>query len=123
MDALKEKLRSGNFYLWLYIAVMVPTYLLPYAGSNSLLIGVASLGATLPQFLVHLACLIALCIFAKYRGDYIGKGWIVIFPVVAAVFDMVPVINWLPLIPTVMHVCALVIGMADPEPNSPDVFR
>ncbi|MEZ5743716.1 MAG: hypothetical protein R3D89_08305 [Sphingomonadaceae bacterium] len=122
MDALKEKLRDKNFYMWLYIAVMVPTYVLPYVGSNSILLGAASFGGTLPQFLAHLACLIALCVLAKFRGDHIGKGWIVWFPILAAIFDMVPLLSLLFFVPTVMHICALVIGMGEPDETSPDIF-
>ena len=77
MDGLKQQLQSRNSWMWLYIAAMVPTYVLPYLGSNSLVIGAASGGATAPLFLVHLACLIALIVFANIRGDIIGnaRGW------------------------------------------------
>lgn len=122
MDALREKMASGSSYLWLYILVMVPTYVLPYFGSNSVVIGAVTGGATLPAFLVHLACLIALCVFARMRGQIIGKGWLVALPVVAAVFDLVPLLNWIPLVPTAFHVAAIVIGAQEPAGQGPDVF-
>ncbi|MCB2049462.1 MAG: hypothetical protein KDE32_14745 [Novosphingobium sp.] len=113
MDELRRLLGKGNNFLALYLAVMLPTYILPYMGSNSLLAGVATLGATAPQFLLHLVCLIALCVFAQLRGKIIGKDWLVALPIGAGVFDMVPLLNWIPLVPTALHVVALVVGMKD----------
>ena len=37
MDAIKRMAASGGSYLTLYLVLMVPTYLLPYVGSNSFL--------------------------------------------------------------------------------------
>ncbi len=113
MDELRRLLGKGNNFLWLYLALMVPTYILPYMGSNSLLAGVATLGATAPQFVLHLLCLIALCVFAQIRGKIIGKTWLVALPVVAAIFDLTPILNWIPLVPTALHVAALVVVMRD----------
>ncbi len=122
MDGLRKTLAKGSSFLGLYIAVAAPTYILPYFGSNSIVIGAATAGATLPQFLVHLACLIALCVFARIRGQIIGKGWLISMPILAAIFDMVPLLNWIPLVPTAFHAVALVVGANDPEPGNPDVF-
>ena len=113
MDELRRLMGKGNNFLWLYLALMVPTYIRPYMGSNSLLAGVATFGATAPQFLVHLVCLIALCVFAHLRGKIIDKTWLVALPIAAGVFDMTPIVNWIPLVPTALHVAALVIGMKD----------
>ena len=123
MEGLRNTLQSKSSWMWLYIAGMVPTYILPYMGSNSLFIGAASGGATAPLFAVHLACLIALIVFAKLRGEIIGKSWLISLPIGAAIFDMVPLLNWIPLVPTLFHIGALVVGMEDPRKNDPDVFR
>jgi hypothetical protein len=100
-------------YALAYIVLMLPTYFLPYAGSNSAVI--AGLGAAAgvglsPQFWMHVACLYLLIVITWLRGCVISKQWIAIFPLIATVFDMVPGVNLIPLIPTVMHICALVFG-------------
>jgi hypothetical protein len=96
-----------------YILLMLPTYYLPYVGSNSAVL--AGLGAATgmglsPQFWMHLTCLYLLVVITWLRGCQIQKQWITVFPVIASVFDMVPGVNLVPLIPTAMHICALVFG-------------
>lgn len=100
-------------YALAYMVLMLPTYFLPYAGSNSAV--VAGLGAAAgaglsPQFWTHVACLYLLVVITWLRGCAISKQWIAIFPLIASFFDMVPGVNLIPLIPTVMHICALVVG-------------
>ncbi len=123
MDGLARVLSNSTNWLLLYLGVMVPTYLLPYLGSNSILAGAATLGATLPLFIIHLLCLVALCVFAYVRGGIVGKSWLVAMPIGAAVFDLIPVLNWVPLIPTVFHIIALVVGTTSPNTAGPDVFE
>ena len=96
-----------------YLVFMLPTYVLPYLGSNSAILGAVGVavgrGFT-PQFWLHAWCLGMLVLVTSIRGRYIGKGWVVIFPVLAGFFDLVPVLNLIPLVPTVMHLLALVLG-------------
>jgi hypothetical protein len=96
-----------------YILLMLPTYYLPYVGSNSAVL--AGLGAVTgmglsPQFWMHLTCLYLLVVITWLRGGQIEKQWITVFPVIASVFDMVPGVNLVPLVPTAMHMCALIFG-------------
>ncbi len=63
-------------------------------------------------FYLHLIFLAGLIALSYLRGREIGKGWLVIFPVLAAVFDMAPMLNLIPLVPTVMHVLAIILGVA-----------
>jgi hypothetical protein len=37
--------------------------------------------------------------------------WLVIFPILAAVFDLFPGLSAIPLIPTVMHLLAIILGV------------
>ena len=96
-----------------YLVFMLPTYVLPYLGSNSAIVGAVGVavgrGLT-PQFWLHAWCLGMLVLVTSIRGRYIGKGWLLIFPVLAGFFDLVPVLNLIPLVPTVMHLLALVLG-------------
>ena len=105
------------FFIVTYIVLMVPTYVLPYLGSNSsVLQGAASLdasdGGTTVQavFLLHVGCLFLLALLAWFRGRSEETAWIVIFPVLAGVFDLVPGFSLIPLIPTFFHVLALIFG-------------
>lgn len=96
-----------------YLIFMLPTYVLPYFGSNSAIVG--AIGAAVgrgftPQFWLHAWCLSMLVLVTSIRGKNIGKGWLLIFPVLAGIFDLVPVLNLIPLVPTVMHLLALVLG-------------
>lgn len=106
---------NGAFgsFVFLYLLFMIPTYVLPYLGSNSAVLGAAGAAAGFafsPQFVVHAISLLVLIWLALKRGKAVDKQWIVIFPIIAAFFDMMPGINLIPLIPTFMHIGALVVG-------------
>lgn len=111
-------------YVLLYLIFLVPTYALPYVGSNAYMTVLSGLetfresgllpdeaaeifGVAAGAFLVHLSCLLAL--FLLVLALVPGK-WLAVFPVIAATFDMVPFLNWIPLVPTAMHLLALVLG-------------
>ena len=96
-----------------YLVLIVPTYVLPYSGSNSAIVGTISAaagrGAT-PQFWLHAWCMSMLVLVTSIRGKAIGKSWLLIFPMLAGFFDLMPGLNFIPLVPTVMHLFALVLG-------------
>lgn len=97
----------------LYLLFLLPTYYLPYVGSNSSVVNAigAAVGAGLsPQFWAHIASLFVLVVVTWLRGCAISKQWIVVFPLIAAVFDMTPGLSLIPLLPTAMHVVALIMG-------------
>lgn len=113
-----------------YLFFMLPTYILPYFGSNSMFAHVvagasrspagAGVSAALSIFTVlHLLALVALVVLARARGRVNGKSHLIAFPIVAAAFDMLPLLSMVPLVPTVLHVIVLVLGMhkAASEPN------
>ena len=101
-------------FVVLYTVFMIPTYLLPYFGSNSALLG-ATLAAgdagVYPLFWLHLGSLLALIVITWFRGAFVDKKWLVVFPVLGAVFDLVPTLNFIPLVPTVMHLLAIIFGV------------
>lgn len=121
MDNLRRILGAGPSYVGLYILFMLPTYILPYLGSNSLVANATLAAADSAAgggngfnllLLVHLLCLGVLGLLAWIRGSLVGKVWIVTFPVIAAIFDIVPGLSLIPLVPTVMHICAIVTGVS-----------
>jgi hypothetical protein len=109
-------------YVLLYLVCMLPTYILPYMGSNAhatRALGNAVASAYGAQshsfagpFYAHLLFLVVLIALSYFRGVEIAKTWIVIFPVLAAFFDMMPGFNLIPLAPTVFHMLAIVFGVA-----------
>ena len=98
-----------------YLAVMVLTYVLPYYGSNSYAVGFLSSfmlkgWGLMPQTWMHIWALSILILIAYVRGIAIGKIYLVAFPIIATAFDLLPGMNSIPLVPTVMHLLTLVLG-------------
>lgn len=114
MEFLKRLLVHGVSYFVLYLIAMLPTYFLPYLGSNSAVVGAAGMASGIglsPQFWLHAILLAILAYLAWLRGNYIGRSWLVVFPVLAAVFDLTPGLSLIPMVPTIMHLLAIVIGV------------
>jgi len=112
-DKSAAPFKNGVVFFVIYLIFLIPTYLLPYVGSNSSIVNAlgAAVGAGLsPQFWAHIAALFVLAVATWFRGCAIAKQWIVVFPVIAAVFDMTPGLSIIPLVPTAMHLVALIIG-------------
>ena len=108
-------LRNPAIFAVLYILLMLPTYYLPYTGSNSAILGglgQATEAGIHPYFWLHLLALIALIIITWLRGSQVDKKWLVIFPILATLFDLAPALNFIPLIPTVMHLFAIILGVS-----------
>lgn len=106
-------------FLISYLVLMIPTYLLPYAGSNSSIInGMAALfgrGPT-PQWWIHFWCLFMLILLGHVRGRLVGKPYLLVFPILALVFDLTPGLSAIPLVPTVMHLLCLILGAMGTTP-------
>jgi hypothetical protein len=93
---------------------MLPTYYLPYVGSNSAIVGVlgAASGAGInPAFWLHLGALLVLCFLCWIRGAYVARTWLVLFPVLALLFDLAPGLSAIPMIPTFLHLAAIILGV------------
>jgi hypothetical protein len=107
-------------YVVYYIICMIPTYILPYMGSNSMFTaGVQQMGnkgsVALTLFCVHAVILCMACWLAWMRGKTTQKTWLVVFPILATVFDLVPFLSMIPLVPTAMHLCAIIVGVQPPR--------
>jgi hypothetical protein len=116
MDAIKKALGNTPVFVLAYIVFMLPTYFLPYAGSNSsLLQGMdAAMGTKHlnPAFWFHFGTMLILCLLCWTRGAYVNRKWLIIFPILATVFDFVPGLSLIPMIPTFMHLAAIIAGVA-----------
>jgi hypothetical protein len=95
---------------------MLPTYYLPYVGSNSSFLhaldAAAGTHALSLAFSLHMGSMLVLCFLCWVRGPHVDKSWLAIFPVLAIVFDFVPGLSLIPMIPTVMHLLAIILGVA-----------
>ncbi len=116
MDAIKKVLGNAPVFVIAYIIFMIPTYFLPYAGSNSFILhsvdAAAGTQALNFAFWLHMGTMLVLCFLCWVRGAYVGKAWLLIFPILAIVFDFVPGLSMIPLVPTVMHLLAIILGVA-----------
>lgn len=109
-----------------YVFLMIPTYILPWLGSNSTVLN--ALSATIghgmtPQWWMHAWCLVMLILIAWMRGDFISKKYLPVFPFLAAAFDLTPGLSIIPFIPTALHLAAIILGVrvADQGAISDDV--
>lgn len=105
-------LGNGVFFVITYVILMIPTYILPYFGSNSAIVNAAAAAAeqTSLQFILHLLFLIGLVVITWFRGKYVGQQWLVVIPFIALVFDLMPGLSVIPLVPTVMHILVIILG-------------
>lgn len=115
---MQRLIKSMPGFLALYLLFMVPTYVLPYFGSNSsigTLIGgaVGGWGGMFPpQWWAHMFVLGVLVVIAWARGSVmLGKGYLPVLALLAAIFDMTPVLRAIPLVPTALHVLVIVQGI------------
>ena len=115
-------LGNAVVFVVLYMLFMLPTYYLPYLGSNSAVIGAIGVAADAgvnPVFWPHLGSLIVLVVVTWFRGVFVDKKWLIIFPILATVFDLAPGLNSIPLIPTVMHLLAIILGVVGVKATIP----
>ena len=109
---------STIVFVLAYLALMVPTYVLPYLGSNSTVFNGVAVGTGFgmtPMWWAHVWCLAMLVVIAWLRGARIGKGFLPFLSIVAGLFDLTPVLSVIPFVPTVFHVITLVLGIKGTE--------
>lgn len=104
---------TATFFL-VYSVLMFPMYYLPYHGSNSAIGGLTGAApqeaAVNPAFWPHLAALLILVTITWFRGALLNRRWLVVFPVLASIFDLAPDQSFVPLIPVVLHILAILLG-------------
>lgn len=103
--------------------LMVPTYVLPYMGSNSSIVNAVSAGTGLgmtPQWWAHAWSLAMLCLLSWARGGVIGRAWLPTLPILASFFDLTPLLSSIPLVPTLLHLGGLLSGVIGTSPSQDD---
>jgi hypothetical protein len=112
--------RSTPAYVFIYIVLMVPTYILPYFGSNSTLVNAFStalgMGPT-PQWWAHAWTLTMLCLLAWARSGAVNRTWLPVLPILASAFDLTPGLSSIPLMPTLLHIGGILAGVIGASSN------
>ena len=116
LKEVSRLLLNPVFFVIGYTVFMAPTYILPYLGSNSSLIntmGVAVGAGLNPHLLGHVAVLAVLVLMTWLRGRLIQKHWLLALPIAASLFDLLPGLSLIPMIPTFLHIVTIVLGVKE----------
>ncbi len=103
-------MKAGAF-LGAYLVLMVLTYVCRW-GLMGILPEDSSIILWLPTVVLALIYVL-MCRITYKRGQTIGKTWLITFPLVGAIFDVILI--FIPLVPTVMNILGLVFGMIGPK--------
>jgi hypothetical protein len=109
-------------FAMVYILFMLPTYFLPWLGSNSFALHALAVNDGMgihPAFWLHLICIAILIGITWCRGIMIDRKWLIIFPIFAGIFDLTPGLNWIFGIPAMMHLMVVILGLALTRPAEP----
>lgn len=94
------------FFILFYLLSMVATYFLSLAGSNCF--SSANINPYFYELIsAHIICYVIM-IFSVCKFTNAKKYWIL--PFLAGVFDLLPIVNLIPLIPTILNLACLVVG-------------
>lgn len=116
IDRISKLLINPMFFVIGYTVFMIPTYFLPYLGSNSSILNAAGAATGVgmnPLLWIHVAALAGLVLISWLRGKLINKNWLGTLPFAALLFDLLPGLSMIPLVPTVLHVVTIVLGVKD----------
>lgn len=100
---------STSAYLGIFAGLIIGTYILPYLGSNSWVSYVATkkLGMSLVPFYIkftaHTLLYVGMEFLAFRASQGNGKKWLLVFPILAGLFDLAPNLNMIPLAPTALN--------------------
>ena len=107
---INKALSNATAYVVIYILFMIPTYLTHVDSSST--ISSSDLGVNMVTMclLLHMGSMLMLCYICFIRGKLISKSWLVFIPLIAIAFEFLPALSAIPLVPSVYHLLAIVIG-------------
>lgn len=114
---MKKELASNRVFVSSYVIFMLLTYYSAHLGSRSSILqglDVADAHLLNVPFVLHLCAMSALFWICFVRGTIIGKKWLVFLPMVVLAFEFIPKLSGIPIVPSVYHLLAIVIGVACP---------
>ena len=120
---MSKALANTKVFVSSYVFFMMLTYYLAQLGSQSpFLQGLDVAGASVYNFpfFLHLSAMLILLWICFARGVIIGERWLVLLPMVVFAFEWIPKLSAIPVVPTIYHLLAIVIGAACPIVSSMD---
>lgn len=109
-------------FFYLYIALISPSYVLPYVGSNSFIFNIFSSGQR-TGFYIHLLTLGLAVLVTLIRGLLLKKPAIALLSFIAMCFDLIPLLNLIPLVPSAFHLLTLMAATNTRVDVAPNQFR
>ncbi|WP_232415377.1 MULTISPECIES: GreA/GreB family elongation factor [Methylotenera] len=114
---MSKALSSTKVFVGSYVFFMMLTYYLAQLGAQSpFLQGLDVAGASVYNFpfFLHLSAMLILLWICFVRGAIIGERWLVLLPMVVFAFELIPKLSTIPVVPTIYHLLAIVVGAACP---------
>lgn len=129
-QSLSEKIfnNPAGFAIF-HIVLAIPTYIIPYLKPGVMSKAAAAISmdqnfssgvsfASTFWTIVQVALYAGLIYGSFKRGKHVNKGYLTAFPIAAAIFDLVPLLSWIPLVPSVMHILSLAMGIPEGQRQS-----
>lgn len=106
-------------FVILYLIVMIFTYFWRFAGFGAVVDENATAesikdAASVTNWLLFFNYVL-LVVIAYFRGKKIDKKYLAALPVIGGLFDLV--LAFIPFVPTIMNILALVLGLSDNKPQ------
>lgn len=120
---MRKALANTRVFIGSYVILMLLTYYLAHLGSRSpILQGLEAADTHLFNFpfVLHLSAMLVLFWICFIRGSIIGGKWLVFLPMVVFAFEFIPKLSAIPIVPSVYHLLAIVVGAASPIVLVPD---
>ncbi len=119
--SMKDKIFSNPAgYAIFYVCLAVPTYIIPWIKPGVMSKAAEASGyANGASAVASVYTVIQLCLFAglvwaaHVRGQKTNKSYLKYFALTAGVFDLVPLLSFIPLVPSVMHAMCMGMGLSD----------
>ncbi len=107
---MNKALSNTTAFVVIYILFMIPAYLTYVDSSSTISGGNMSMNTVTVPMLLHMGSMLMLCYICFIRGKLIGKSWLGFIPLIAIAFEFLPALSAIPLVPSVYHLLAIVIG-------------
>lgn len=111
-----SKIFSPAVFLTSYLILLAATYILPYFGSNAWALAEAARRTNHSTsffyfwFSVHALTYVGMGFLAYSAGKISNKTWLVVFPVIGAIFDLAPTLNMIPILSSILNIVGLVMS-------------
>ncbi|MES2580875.1 MAG: hypothetical protein V4552_10040 [Pseudomonadota bacterium] len=121
---MRKTLANTRIFVSSYVIFMLLSYYSAHLGSQSPIVQGLDAAADTHlfnfPFILHLGAMLILFWICFVRGVIIGEKWLVFLPMVVFAFEFIPKLSAIPIVPSVYHLLAIVIGVACPIISVPD---